>query len=90
MKLIAFTHPMTSIAALRDSQRGILFNFDRKIVLAERYINSEFALPFLSLKASLQNYLNSVAATLDELWKIDTKLFQLNFTRMSKSNLTIE
>ena len=90
MKLIAFTHLMTSIAALRDSQRGILFNFDRKILLAERYINAEFVLPFPSLNASLQNYLDKVAATLDDLWKVDTNLCQLNFTRMSKSNLTIE
>ena len=90
MKLIAFTHLMTSFAALRDSQRGILFNFDRKILLGERYINAEFVLPFPSLNASLQNYLDKVAATLDDLWKVDTNLCQLNFTRMSKSNLTIE
>ena len=81
---------MTSIAALRDSQRGILFNFDRNILIAERYINAEFVLPFPSLNASLQNYLDKVAATLDDLWKVDTKLCQLNFTRMSKSNMTIE
>ena len=79
----------TAISPLKDSQRGVLFNFQRKILLAERYINVRFVVPFPSIDISISSHLSTIASNLDSMWQVDTHLCQLNYTRMKSANLTI-
>ena len=74
----------------RDDQKGIILNFQRKILIAERYINAQFVLPYPALNASIKTYLDKVSSRLDDFWNIDTTLCPLNYTNLNKTSLTIE
>ena len=76
--------------SLQDSQRGILFNFQKKILLAERYTNVQFVLPFPILDARINEYLQSMAKSLDGLWQTDSHLCQLNFTVKRDLNISLD
>ena len=72
-----------------DSQRGILFNFKRKILVAEKFYNAEFVLPFPDLNTTFGNHLKDVSETLNSFWTTQTNLCPLNFTLLNSTNLSI-
>ena len=64
-------------------QSGILFNFQQKVLVAEKFINIKSVLPFPPYNATLSKYLNVLAQSLSKNWYAPTKLCQLKYTEIN-------
>ena len=66
--------------------RGVIFNEESKILLAEKFINVEFLLPFPTYNFSSRADMKKLLTTLKSIWKAPTLLCPLDTsTRFNKS-----
>ena len=71
-------------------QSGILFNFQQKVLVAEKFVNIKFVLPFPPYNATLSKYLNVLAQSLSKNWYAPTKLCQLKYTEINVTTTSAE
>ena len=82
-------HPQSAVVPYDTSdgplKKGIIFHEDKKILLAENFINIQFLLPFPQLDIHIQQELTTLTSVLDKMWEMLTYKCYINFT-----NLTME
>ena len=71
-------------------QSGILFNFQQKVLVAEKFVNIKFVLPFPPYNATLSKYLNVLAQSLSNNWYVPTELCQLKYTETNVTTTSAE
>ena len=85
----SMVHPQSLVVPYDTSdgplKKGIIFHEDKKILLAEKFINIQFLLPFPQLDIHIQQELTTLTSVLDKMWEMPTYNCYLNFT-----NLTME
>ena len=65
--------------------KGIIFHEDKKILVAEKFMNIQFLLPFPQFDAHIKDELKNITNELQSMWELPTYFCYLNFT-----NLTME
>ena len=81
------------IAAFDDSdgplKKGIIFHENEKMMLAEKFINVEFLLPFPQFAVSIKSDLAHLLTILDSMWDMPTFNCYLNFTNTSMQGFDV-
>ena len=81
------------IAAFDDSdgplKKGIIFHENKKILLAEKFINVEFLLPFPQFAVSIKSDLAHLLTILDSMWDMPIFNCYLNFTNTSMQGFDV-
>ena len=74
---------ITQIAVFNDkvTNNGIEFVYQQKLLLAEKFINVEFIIPFPSLPDSLDIQLANISSMLEQSW--NTYKYGCNLTYMN-------
>ena len=70
-------------------KKGIIFHEDRKILLAEKFINVQFLLPFPMFDAQLQDKLTHLTSTLADMWNLPTFFCDLNYTNVNMTGFNV-
>ena len=70
-------------------KKGIIFHEDRKILMAEKFINVQFLLPFPQFSVSLKSDLARILTALHSMWDMPTYNCYLNFTNTSTKGFDI-
>ena len=71
-------------------KKGIIFHEDKKILLAEKFVNVQFLLPFPMLDVQIQKDLTHLTTVLDTLWKMPTYNCNLNFTNLEMTGFNVD
>ena len=67
-------------------KKGMYFLEDRKILLAEKFINVQFLLPF---DVQLQDKLTHLTPTLADMWNLPTFVCDLNYTNVNMTGFNV-
>ena len=75
------------ISAFDDSggplKKGIIFHENKKVLVAEKFINVEFLLPFPKFAVYIKSDLEHILSVLATMWDMPTFNCYLNFTNVS-------
>ena len=70
------------------SKKGILFNEESKILLAEKFIPIQFLVPFPSFNFTLKSEIKTLLQELNDLWKEPSVHCSLDFSSHFSSNVS--
>ena len=68
--------------------KGIVFHQSSKIILAEKFVNVEFLLPFPEYNFTTRKSIHEMLQTLTNMWKMNSSLCPLEFS--TKFNTTAD
>ena len=91
--IAVFADKVTAIPNPGDNhilQSGILFNFQQKVLVAEKFVNIKFVLPFPPYNTLLSIYLSEIAKKLSQKWTTPTQICQLEYTDKHISTTSAE
>ena len=71
-------------------KKGIIFHEDKKILLAEKFINVQFLLPFPKLDIYIKEDIATLTSVLDQLWELPTYNCYLNFTNLTMEGFNVD
>ena len=78
---------LSPICSFDDSdgplKKGIIFQENKKILVAEKFINVEFLLPFPKFAVYIKSDLEHLLSALTTMWDMPTFISYLNFTNVS-------
>ena len=70
--------------------KGIFFNEETKILLAENFINIQFLVPFPRFEMTLIENVDQIARPLQNMWQTPTYFCYLNFTNTSEVDFKMD
>ena len=71
-------------------KKGIIFHEDKKILLAEKFVNIQFLLPFPQFDVQIQKELTHLTSVLETLWKMPSYNCNLKFTNLSMEGFNVD
>ena len=84
-----FSAPVPFDGTDGDLKKGIIFHEDKKILLAEKFINIQFLLPFPQFDIFIKDELRNITNTLHSMWKMPTFFCNLQFTNVSMEDFQV-
>ena len=80
---------ITQIAFFNDkiTNNGIEFVYQQKLLIAQKFINEEFIIPFLSLPDSLDIQLANISSMLEQSW--NTYKYGCNLPNMNTNESSL-
>ena len=81
------------VAAADDKgslERGVFFLEVTKILLAEKFVNAQFLVPYPTFDIQLTKSLDKVARELQNMWQMPTYRCYLNFTNTSEHEFKVD
>lgn len=70
------------------STNGVLFNYEQTVLLAEKFVQSQFVVPFPQYDLGVEMYLRNISTALSYLWKHNNYGCNLNYTKTDEHNFT--
>ena len=71
-------------------KKGIIFHEDKKILLAETFVNIELLLPFPQFDVQIQKELTHLTSVLEILWKMPSYNCNLKITNLSMEGFNVD
>ena len=71
-------------------KKGIIFHEDKKILLAEKFVNIQFLLPFPQFDVQIQKELTPLTSVFETLWKMSSYNCNLKFTNLSMEGFNVD
>ena len=88
--LVVSQTPLTSYDDTDGAlKKGIIFHESKKILLAEKFINNQFLLPFPTFDMSIKSELETLTNTLASMWQMPSYFCYLNYTNTSVEGFNV-
>ena len=71
-------------------KKRIIFHEDKKILLAKKFVNTQFLLPFPQFDVQIQKELTHLTSVLEILWKMSSYNCNLKFTNLSMEGFNVD
>ena len=92
--LMSMVHLQTPVLPYDTSdgplKKGIIFHEDKRILLAEKFVNIQFLLPFPQFNVQFQKELTHLTSVLETLWKMPSYNCNLKFTNLSMEGFNVD
>ena len=76
------------LIAGNSENNGIVFNYHRKILLAEKFEQIQFVLSFPNFDLTIDKFISEIAQRMDTLWNHPNKGCQLDYSNITATNFT--
>ena len=90
LSLILFIHIAQANSRQGSLDKGIFFYEETKILLAEKFINVQFLVPFPRFEMTLISSVDQIAQSLQNMWQTPTYFCYLNFTNTSEVDFKMD
>ena len=90
LSLILFIHIAQANSRQGSLDKGIFFNEETNILLAEKFINVQFLVPFPRFEMTLISSVDQIAQSLQKMWQNPTYFCYLNFTNTSEVDFKMD
>ena len=90
LSLILFIHIAQANSRQGSLDKGIFFNEETKILLAEKFINVQFLVPFPRFEMTHISSVDQIAQSLQNMWQTPTYFCYLNFTNTSEVDFKMD
>ena len=71
-------------------ERGVFFHEETKLLLAEKFVNAQFLVPYPKFDIQLTESLDKVAKELQNMWQMPTYRCYLNFTNTGENECKVD
>ena len=71
-------------------KKGIIFHEDKKFLLAEKFVNVQFLLPFPAFGIQIQTDIKELTTLLETMWDRPTYKCDLDYTNLTMKNFNID
>ena len=71
-------------------ERGVFFHEETKILLAEKFVNAQFLVPYPKFDIQITESLDKVAKELQNMWQMPTYRCYLNFTNTGENEFKVD
>ena len=69
--------------------KGVIFHETSKILVAEKFVNVQFLLPFPKFDAHIQSELKNITTTLQTMWDMDSLLCHLQYNNKTTDHFQV-
>ena len=86
--LIALFHSSNCESTNTSTHNEIIFNYHSKILLAKSFESVQLVLPYPQFDATFEEYIQSIANKIDQLWNHPNYGCELNYNNITSLNFT--